>query len=44
MSPAKLDFLNRAHLQLKVRAGNDAGRLDVGERVRELLLVQFPKR
>lgn len=44
MSPTKLDFLNRAHLKLKVQLGNDAGRADVSERLRQVLATSFPGR
>lgn len=43
MSPSKLDFLNRAHLQKKVELSNESGRLDVAQRLKVLLLEQFPE-
>lgn len=44
MSPTKLDFLNRAHLQKKVQPGNETARLELAARLKVLLLEKFPGR
>ncbi|KAK4702191.1 glutamyl-tRNA synthetase, partial [Phenoliferia sp. Uapishka_3] len=37
MSPSKLDFLNRSHIQLKVESGNEAGREELASKLRVIL-------
>lgn len=44
MSPTKLDFLNRAHLQKKVQPGNEGARLELAARLKVLLLEKFSGR
>lgn len=43
MSTAKLDFLNRAHLQLKLEDKEGEARKEVAARVAERLGGQFPE-
>ncbi|KAM0756186.1 glutamate-tRNA ligase [Meredithblackwellia eburnea MCA 4105] len=40
ISKSKLDFLNRAHIQLKVKPGNEKGHRDIAERLREYLTLR----
>lgn len=37
MSPSKLDFLNRAHIQFKIELGNAAGRAELAGKLRIVL-------